>query len=209
MLKHLEIEGTTEPGWISEPPQSVTDLYLGGASWPCMAPDLNHQETSSKTSLTFGVRMSWLLKERWASAWKDSNRTLCGVHESDEVKYAWYQEVDDGSQLRNRKPRTILSFLEFTQRTLDSCPPSCTCLIAKGRVQYEQGHHDAKLRSLQVRHMRRRYVGLHIYRVHFCPVAFSSNLSQRLQSFVQTSPSPRCRHSCQTTQFSLTSPSIR
>lgn len=150
MLKHLEIEGTTGPGWISEPPQSVTDLHLGGASWPCMAPDLNHQETSSKTSLTFGVRMSWLLKEHWASTWKDSNRTLCGVHESDEVKYAWYQEVDDGSQLRNRKPRTILSFLEFTQRTLDSCPPLCTCLIAKGRVQYEQGHHDAKLRSLQV-----------------------------------------------------------
>ena len=163
MLKHLEIEGTTGPGWISEPPQSVTDLHLGGASWPCMAPDLNHQETSSKTSLTFGVRMSWLLKEHWASTWKDSNRTLCGVHESDEVKYAWYQEVDDGSQLRNRKPRTILSFLEFTQRTLDSCPPLCTCLIAKGRVQYEQGHHDAKLRSLQVRPMRRRYVGLRTY----------------------------------------------
>ena len=209
MLKHLEIEGTTGPGWISEPPQSVTDLHLGGASWPCMAPDLNHQETSSKTSLTFGVRMSWLLKEHWASTWKDSNRTLCGVHESDEVKYAWYQEVDDGSQLRNRKPRTILSFLEFTKRTLDSCPPSCTCLIAKGRVQYEQGHHDAKLRSLQVRHMRRRYVGLHMYRVHFCPVAFSSNFSQRLRSFVRTSPSPSCRHSCQTTRFFLTSPSIR
>ena len=162
MLTHLQIEGTTGPGWLLEPPHSVTSLHLGGASWPCMAPDPPEKNTSvlqpsktsvatSEASLTFGLRMSWLLEKHWIDAWQDANRTLCGVHQSESAKDAWYQG-GEGESRQEGQPRTILSFLEFTRKTIELCPSSCTCMIAKRRVKYEdhEGHHEAKPRSLEV-----------------------------------------------------------
>ena len=162
MLTHLQIEGTTGPGWLAEPPHSVTSLHLGGASWPCMAPDPSEKNTSvsqpsttslatSEASLTFGLRMSWLLEKHWEKTWQDANRTLCGVHESESAKDAWYQG-GEGESEQEAQPRTILSFLKFTQKTVELCPPSCTCRIAKRRVKFadHEGRHEAKPRILQV-----------------------------------------------------------
>jgi len=162
MLTQLQIEGTTGSGWLLEPPHSVTSLHLGGASWPCMAPDPPEKNTSvlqpsktsvatSEASLTFGLRMSWLLEKHWIDAWQDANRTLCGVHQSESAKDAWYQG-GEGESRQEGQPRTILSFLEFTRKTIELCPSSCTCMIAKRRVKYEdhEGHHEAKPRSLEV-----------------------------------------------------------
>ena len=162
MLTHLQIEGTTGPGWLLEPPHSVTSLHLAGASWPCMAPDPSQKNASvfqpsktslatSEASLTFGLRMSWLLEEHWATTWQDANRTLCGAHESESAKDAWYQG-GEGESRQEAQPRTILSFLKFTQKTIELCPPSCTCMIAKRRVKFadHEGDHEAKPRSLQV-----------------------------------------------------------
>ena len=160
MLSHLQVEGTTGEGWLEEPPHSVIKLHLGGATWPCMAPEDPSQKNttvwdldsskislaSSEASLTFGLRMSWLLEEHWAGAWQDVNKTLCVVHESEEAKEAWYGKVQEGEGARHKEgqPRTVFSFLKFTQKTIDLCPPSCTCMIAKGRVKF------AGTRSLEV-----------------------------------------------------------
>ena len=146
MLTHLQIEGTTGPGWLVEPPHSVTSLHLAGASWPCMAPDPSEKNASvsqpsktslgtSEASLTFGLRMSWLLEKHWENTWQDANRTLCGVNESESVKDAWYQGGDSESEQEGQS-RTILSFLKFTQKTVELCPPACTCRIAKWRVKF-------------------------------------------------------------------------
>lgn len=160
MLTHLQVEGTTGPGWLLEPPPSVISLHLGGASWPCMAPDPSKKNTSdvlqpSKTSLatsaevslTFGVCMSWLLEKHWANAWQDANKTLCGVHESESAKDAWYQG-GEGEIEKEGMPRTLLSFLNFTEKTVELCPLNCTCGIAKSRVKF--AHHEVKPRSLEV-----------------------------------------------------------
>ena len=164
MLTHLQVEGTTGPGWLLEPPPSVISLHLGGASWPCMAPDPSKKNTSdmlqtSKTSLatsaevslTFGVRMSWLLEKHWANAWQDANKTLCGVHESESAKDAWYQG-GEGEIEKEGQPRTLLSFLNFTEKTVELCPLNCTCGIAKSRVKF--AHHEVKPRSLEVEKKR-------------------------------------------------------
>ena len=86
------------------------------------------------------------MEEHWAGAWQDVNETLCVVHESEEAKEAWYGKVQEGEGARHKEgqPRTVFSFLKFTQKTIDLCPPSCTCMIAKGRVKF------AGTRSLEV-----------------------------------------------------------
>ena len=47
-----------------------------GSDWPCLDPTTSKHKRS-KSSLLFGLSMTWLLDTRWEEVWGDQETTNC------------------------------------------------------------------------------------------------------------------------------------
>jgi hypothetical protein len=77
-----------------------------GNNWPCLDPS-SKKWSRSRSSLGFGLQMSWLLTEKWKRVWVDQNITFCGNAK---------QNIPE-IQMKQKLPVTqgLTTFLKFTQ----------------------------------------------------------------------------------------------
>jgi len=104
---------------------SLVSIFLSGNDWPCLDPNKEKHE-GSKTNLQFGREMSWLLGQNWEQQWSDRENTFCKfAHDEDIVE----EEVEVNKH-------SLISFLQFTEKTSSTCPEFCDCEVADETRKY-------------------------------------------------------------------------
>ena len=73
--------------------------------------------------------MAWLLEARWSRIWSDQGLTHCRALARGGDQDTWYNREREGQAVATVEeggaPRTVASFLEFTERTSKACPAAC------------------------------------------------------------------------------------
>jgi len=148
-LTTLEVGGDLGAGLLPPPSApGLTALHLAGGAWPCMVED-----NVTTHSGGFGQKMAWLLEARWSRIWSDQGSTHCRALARGGDQDTWYNREREGQAVATVEeggaPRTVASFLEFTERTSKACPTACRCSLARGQVKF-QASQEPGARSLKV-----------------------------------------------------------